>query len=139
MSATDRRLVAFGLHRHPPMHLRRPRVHLCSKKTVFSNRALSASNAVMFFVGCPRFAAFFLFTVYVQQVPGYSPLEAGMSFLPMALGIVAGSALATRLTERRGPKPPLVAGLALTSLGPALAGRPRQQLQPEPQPVELAV
>jgi hypothetical protein len=85
---------------------------------VFSSRSLSASNAVIFLVGCAMFAAFFFFvSLYRQQVLGYSPLKAGVAFLPMALGIVAGSALATQLTGRLGPTPPLVAGLAPTALG----------------------
>jgi hypothetical protein len=46
-----------------------------------------------------------------------------------AVFFVTGSALATLLKGRLGPKPPLVASPALSSLGLALLGRPRQPLQ----------
>lgn len=84
---------------------------------VFANRSLSAANVVMFLVGCSMFAAFFFLTLYLQQVRGYSALQAGAVFLPMALGIVTGSVLATKLTGSLGPKPPLVTGLGLSASG----------------------
>ena len=104
-------LVWFVLHEdrfaaHPLVPLR-----------VFANRSLTAANSVMFLIGCAMFAAFFFLTLYLQQVRLYSPLKAGFAFLPMALGIVGGSAVATRLTGRFGPKLPLVAGLGLATLG----------------------
>ena len=90
---------------------------------VFANRSLSAANVVMFFIGCAMFAAFFFVTLYLQQVRGYPPLKAAVVFLPMSLGIVVGSTAATRLTRWFGPTPPLVAGLALASVGMLLFTR----------------
>jgi EmrB/QacA subfamily drug resistance transporter len=84
---------------------------------VFASRHLSAANVVMFFIGCAMYSAFFFVTLYMQEVRGYSPLEAGVAFLPMSLGIVVGSTVATRVTGRLGPMLPLVGGLALAALG----------------------
>ncbi|TCP50086.1 EmrB/QacA subfamily drug resistance transporter [Tamaricihabitans halophyticus] len=62
---------------------------------------------------------FFLFvTYYVQDVLGYSPVVAGLSFLPLAGGIVIGSSvLARRLLPRIGARGVLVPGLLSTALG----------------------
>jgi MFS family permease len=50
-------------------------------------------------------------------VLGYSPIKAGLSFLPMTLCIVVGSTLASRLVQRIGVKPLLVAGMASQTVG----------------------
>ena len=55
----------------------------------------------------------FFLSLYLQQVLGYSPIRAGLAFLPMTLCIVAGSTLASRVVTRVGAKPLLVAGMAL--------------------------
>lgn len=84
---------------------------------VFANRHLTAANVVMFFIGCAMYSAFFFVTLYLQQVRGYSPLVAGVAFLPMSVGMVVGSTAATRLTGWLGPTVPLVGGLALAAVG----------------------
>jgi MFS family permease len=63
------------------------------------------------------FAMWFFLSLYLQQVLGYSPIRAGLAFLPMTLCIVAGSALASRAVTRVGPKPMLVMGMIATALG----------------------
>ncbi len=57
------------------------------------------------------FGMWFFVSLYLQQVLGYSPIEAGLAFLPMTLTIIAGSTIASRLTARRGAKPLLVLGM----------------------------
>ena len=47
----------------------------------------------------------FFVSLYLQQVLGYSPIRAGLAFLPMTLCIVAGSTVASRLVQRIGAKP----------------------------------
>jgi MFS family permease len=59
----------------------------------------------------------FFLSLYLQQVLGYSPIHAGLAFLPMTLCIVIGSTGASRLVGRVGAKPLLVAGLASMTLG----------------------
>jgi predicted MFS family arabinose efflux permease len=90
---------------------------------IFASRHLTAANLVMFFIGCAMYSAFFFVTLYLQEVRGYSPLAAGVAFLPLSLGIVAGSTAATRLTEWLGPMPALVGGLTLAALGMLLFTR----------------
>jgi EmrB/QacA subfamily drug resistance transporter len=84
---------------------------------IYSSRTLSASNLVVLLVGGATFGMWFFLSLYLQQVLGYSPIKAGLSFLPMTLCIVAGSALASRAVIRIGAKPLLVAGMLAQTLG----------------------
>jgi MFS family permease len=65
----------------------------------------------------------FFVSLYLQQVLGYSPIRAGLAFLPMTLCIVAGSTIASRSVARVGAKPLLVSGMAVMTLGLALFTR----------------
>src|SRR3954454_19376480 len=84
---------------------------------IFRSRPLSGANAVVLFLGAAMFGMWFFVSLYLQQVLGYSPIEAGLAFLPMTLMIIAGSTVASRLTSRRGAKPLLVTGMTLQAIG----------------------
>jgi EmrB/QacA subfamily drug resistance transporter len=84
---------------------------------IYASRTLSAANVVVLLVGAAVFAMWFFLSLYLQQVLGYSPLRAGLAFLPMTLCIVAGSTLASRVVTRVGPKPMLVAGMVAMAAG----------------------
>jgi EmrB/QacA subfamily drug resistance transporter len=84
---------------------------------IFSSRTLSAANVVVFLLGAAVFAMWFFLSLYLQQVRGYSPLRAGLAFLPMTLCIVVCSALASRVVTRIGPKPLLVFGMIVEAVG----------------------
>jgi EmrB/QacA subfamily drug resistance transporter len=98
--------VEGRLARHPLMPLR-----------IFASRTLSAANLVVFLVGAASFAMWFFLSLYLQQVQGYSPLKAGLTFLPMTLSIAAASMIASRLVIRIGPKPLLILGMTLQAVG----------------------
>ena len=73
------------------------------------------------------FGSFFFLTQFVQEVLGFSPLKAGLSFIPMTGALFATSRLAPRLVARFGPKPLMIAGLlpvvaAMTWLGQLTTG-----------------
>ena len=84
---------------------------------IYASRTLRAANVVVFLLGAATFAMWFFLSLYLQQVRGYSPLHAGLAFLPMTLSIVAASTLVSRGVSRVGAKPLLVAGMALLALG----------------------
>ena len=84
---------------------------------IFASRTLSAANVVIFLVGAAVFAMWFFMSLYLQQVEGYSPIKAGLAFLPMTLCIVAGSAFASRAVTRFGAKTLLVVGMILQAVG----------------------
>jgi MFS family permease len=62
----------------------------------------------------------FFVSLYLQQVLGYSPIRAGLAFLPMSLTIAVFSTVASRFVIRIGAKPMLVAGMASLTVGLAL-------------------
>jgi MFS family permease len=59
----------------------------------------------------------FFVSLYMQQVRGYSPIEAGLGFAPLSVVVVAGSMLAGRTAARFGAGRVLSAGMALVGLG----------------------
>ena len=84
---------------------------------IYRSRTLSAANIIVLLVGGASFGMWFFVSLYLQQVHGYSPIRAGLAFLPMTLCIVAGSTAASRLVGRVGPKPVLMAGMVLLTVG----------------------
>jgi EmrB/QacA subfamily drug resistance transporter len=84
---------------------------------IYSSRTLSAANLVVLLVGGATFGMWFFVSLYLQQVLGYSPIKAGLAFLPMTLCIVAGSTLASRAVTRIGAKPLLIAGMIALTVG----------------------
>jgi EmrB/QacA subfamily drug resistance transporter len=80
---------------------------------IFRLRTLTGANAVGLLVGGSLFSMFFFITLYMQQVLGYSPIEAGLSYLPLALMIIVASGVAAQLVTRVGFKPVLAIGMAL--------------------------
>jgi EmrB/QacA subfamily drug resistance transporter len=90
---------------------------------IWASRTLSAANIVVLLVGGATFAMWFFVSLYLQQVLGYSPIRAGLAFLPMTLCIVAGSTIASRTVARVGAKRLLVGGMAVMTLGLALFTR----------------
>jgi Na+/melibiose symporter-like transporter len=61
----------------------------------------------------------YFLSLYLQQVLGDDPIEAGLSFLPMTGAIIATSQLASRLTGRFGPGVVLSGGMLLIAIGMA--------------------
>ncbi len=84
---------------------------------IFASRALSAANAVVLLIGGATFGMWFFLSLYLQQVLGYSPLKAGLAFLPMTISIALGSMLASRAIARFGTKPLLVTGMLAQTAG----------------------
>ena len=83
--------------------------------TFFRSRTFLGANAVAFIVSFAMLATFFFIALYMQNILGYSAVEAGVRFLPSTLMIVLIAPLAGRLTDRVGPRPLMVSGLALTT------------------------
>jgi EmrB/QacA subfamily drug resistance transporter len=78
---------------------------------IFRLRTLTGANAVGLLVGASLFSMFFFITLYMQQVLGYSAIEAGLSYLPLAVSIIVASAIASQLVTRIGFKPVLATGM----------------------------
>jgi EmrB/QacA subfamily drug resistance transporter len=82
---------------------------------IFRLRTLTGANAVGLLVGGSLFSMFFFITLYMQQVLGYSPIRAGLSYLPLAVSIIIASAFASQLVTRIGFKPVLAAGMVFVA------------------------
>jgi EmrB/QacA subfamily drug resistance transporter len=83
----------------------------------FKKRWISAANLTMLVVGGGMFGMFFFVSIYVQKILGYNPLEAGLAFLPVTAGIMAGAGISQQTVGRVGVKPVLMVGLTLVSVG----------------------
>jgi EmrB/QacA subfamily drug resistance transporter len=84
---------------------------------IFASHTLTRANIVVLLVGGSTFGMWFFLSLYLQQVLGYSPIRAGLAFLPMTLCIVIGSTLASRAVFRIGAKPLLLAGMVCLTVG----------------------
>ena len=84
---------------------------------IFNVRTVAGANIVGLILGAIVFANFFLLTLYVQQVLGYSALKAGLTFLTTAGTAVISAGVAQALVTRVGVKPILAIGLVLMSVG----------------------
>jgi EmrB/QacA subfamily drug resistance transporter len=84
-------------------------------------RTLAAANGVLFLVAGGLFGMFFFASLYVQRILGYSPLQAGLAFLPVTLGIILGATLAAQVLIRRlGVKTTVVGGMTAAAIGLAV-------------------
>lgn len=95
----------------------RRRTHPLVPLGIFRNRSVTAANLVAFTSTAALWGTFFLFTLLLQLVLGYSPLETGFAYLPLSLGIVVAARGIAPLVPKVGPRPLLVAGLLLSAAG----------------------
>jgi EmrB/QacA subfamily drug resistance transporter len=84
---------------------------------IFKKRTLTGANVVGLMVGGSLFAMFFFITLYMQQVLGYSPIKAGLSYLPLSVAIILSAGVASQLVTKVGFKPVLAVGLVLIAAG----------------------
>jgi EmrB/QacA subfamily drug resistance transporter len=85
--------------------------------SIFRIRTLTGANVVGLLVGASLFSMFFFITLYMQQVLGYSPIHAGLSYLPLALVIMASAGIASQLVTKLGYKPVLATGMLFIVAG----------------------
>jgi EmrB/QacA subfamily drug resistance transporter len=84
---------------------------------IFAARTIRSANVVMLLVASGLFAMFFFNSLYVQRVLGYSPIQAGLAFLPVTAGIVVGAGLSQALTKRLDLRTIGTIGLSLGTAG----------------------
>jgi EmrB/QacA subfamily drug resistance transporter len=85
--------------------------------TIFRLRTLRGADAVALLIGMSLFSMFFFVSLYMQQVLHYSALRAGLSYLPLAFGIILSAGAASAGVTRFGFKPVLIAGLLFVAGG----------------------
>jgi EmrB/QacA subfamily drug resistance transporter len=83
---------------------------------IFRLRTLRAADIIGLLIGMSLFSMFFFISLYLQQVLGYDALKTGISYLPLAFGIIVSAGLASNLVTRVGFKLPLIAGMLLITV-----------------------
>jgi EmrB/QacA subfamily drug resistance transporter len=89
----------------------------------FRARSYLGANVVGFAVTFAMMAQFFFLAIYMQNILGYSPLQAGLRFLPSTLLIMFSSMFAGRLTDRFGPRPLGTIGMVVVAVALLIQSR----------------
>jgi EmrB/QacA subfamily drug resistance transporter len=84
---------------------------------VFTNRNRSGAYVLALATGATLSGMLFLLTLFLQNVLGFSPLQAGFAFFPTAAGVAVGAGMTARLIERIGPRIPMTVGPLLAAIG----------------------
>jgi MFS family permease len=90
---------------------------------IFRSRSVSSANAVMLLMFGALFGSWYFETLFMQRVLGYSPLQAGLAFLPQTLLIAAGAQVTARLVPKFGPRLLIIAGSLVAAGGLAWMSR----------------
>src|SRR3954447_9918554 len=104
-------VIGLGCFYYVERHGRAPMVDF----TFFRSRSYLGASTVAFIVSFAMLAMFFFLALYMQNIQGYSPLEAGVRFLPSTLVLIVMGPIAGRLADRIGPRIPMTIGLLATS------------------------
>src|SRR6266487_676948 len=91
--------------------------HPLMRLSIFRVRSLAVADVSMLLVASGMFSMFYFASIYVQEVLGYSPLKAGLAFLPVTAGIVVGAGAAQQLIRRFGVRAVPIVGMGIAAAG----------------------
>ncbi|MEU3948287.1 MFS transporter [Streptomyces sp. NPDC029526] len=101
-------LVVFGRYEtrqaHPLLPMR-----------LFRNRSLTTGTVMTVLNFFVMLGGIFFIMLYLQNVRGYTPVEAGISTLPMSIASLFASPIGSQLTARFGPRATIPLGLCLSA------------------------
>jgi EmrB/QacA subfamily drug resistance transporter len=83
--------------------------------SIFRIKGLAAADATQVIAMAGFYSMFFFLTLYMQNVLGFSQLQAGTAYLPVTAGVVVSSGLASQLFARVGTRPIIVAGALISA------------------------
>ncbi|WP_040405488.1 MFS transporter [Amycolatopsis nigrescens] len=83
----------------------------------FRIASVGKANALMFCLGVGFYSSWYLLSLYLQNVLGYSALVSGLAFVPLTAAIVVGAQLAGGPISRWGAKPVVLGGLMISTAG----------------------
>jgi predicted MFS family arabinose efflux permease len=83
--------------------------------SIFRINGLGAANATQVIAIAGFYSMFFLLTLYMQNVLGYSQLQAGSAYLPATAGVAISSGIASQLFARVGTRPIIVSGALIAA------------------------
>jgi EmrB/QacA subfamily drug resistance transporter len=91
--------------------------------TMFRRREFSGGTGTMMIWAFGILGIYFFTSLYLQQTLGFSPVEAGLAFVPMALCVAVFSGIAPRIEARAGAHRTVAAGMLLMVIGLVLFAR----------------
>jgi EmrB/QacA subfamily drug resistance transporter len=91
--------------------------------SLFRNPTFAGANVTALLVTLAMFGVFFFMSLYVQQILGYSPVQAGAIFLPMTLLIILVAPIAGRASDRVGSRWLMAGGMTLVTISLVLFSR----------------
>jgi EmrB/QacA subfamily drug resistance transporter len=103
-------LVAFVVTEHRQRH---PLVPF----SIFQIEGLAAADATQVIAQAGFLSMFFFITLYMQNVLGYSPIAAGLAYLPVTVGVGIAAGISTGLVGRIGTRPIILAGTLIGAAG----------------------
>jgi EmrB/QacA subfamily drug resistance transporter len=89
----------------------------------FRSHTFVGANLAAFLVSFAMFAMFFFLALYMQNILGYSPIQAGVRFLPATVMVIVTAPIAGRLADQVGSRRLMAAGLTLVAIALALTTR----------------
>ncbi|MFF5896797.1 MFS transporter [Streptomyces argenteolus] len=84
---------------------------------MFRDRNRAGAYGMMLSLAAAMFGMFFFLTLFVQNILGFSPLRAGLAFLPVSAIIAVSAGIASQFLPRWGPKPFMVVGAVFAAAG----------------------
>ena len=85
--------------------------------SIFKIPGLGAADATQVIAQAGFLSMFFFVTLYLQDVLGLSPIQAGAAYIPVTIGVGIASGVSTKLLPRTGTRPLIVAGTVLGAIG----------------------
>ena len=84
---------------------------------IFFQRNRSGAYALSLAIGVALFGMFFFLTLFIQNILGYSPIRAGLAFLPATAAIIVTATLVSQVVGRLGPRLPITLGPLVVAAG----------------------
>ena len=84
--------------------------------TLFKNGTFAGANLAMLLVALSMFGVFFFVSLYMQNILGFSAVQAGAAFLPMTLLVMVVAPIAGKLSDRFGSRWLMTSGLSLLAV-----------------------
>ena len=85
--------------------------------SIFRIKGLAAADATQIIAMAGFYSMFFFVTLYMQDVLHFSPTRAGLSYIPVTVGVAISAGVCSKLFARTGTRPIMVAGALLAAGG----------------------
>jgi EmrB/QacA subfamily drug resistance transporter len=90
---------------------------------IFRVGDVRGANIAMLLMAAAMVGLFFVLTLYLQEVKGYSAIKAGLASVPLGVVLIVVAGMGGPVAERIGVKPVLLSGLAIFTVGVAWMSR----------------